>query len=432
MNKDILFEEEQKHLKKGYDYIKKDDWPEAIEEFKKALELNPSNIWAHIELGKLYRNELKCDTAEKKFREVLNMSPDNEQAEQVYICLGEIHRMQGEYGLAMKEFEEALKVNPDNKRLRMWIERADQVFGFRKEIAPYRVFFTWGMHYQCNYKCSYCNTPKPEDHFFNEKEKNRAIYLGVQEWLQVWDNIYKKYGSCRIRLDGGEPSIYPSFNELVTAISQQHLLQINTNLSFDLQNFAKKVSPDRVRIDASFHPEFVTLEDFLHKILILNEHRFKIVVSCVAYPPFLERIEEYKQPFENLHIPFIIHPLSGELNGKIYPRDYEMEEISKIYNFDEASRLIMCWKKGENKTVKGKLCRMGQIYGRIYPNGDVYRCCADGGMLKLGNICEDTFQLLDNPLPCECENCPCWKCMIVGEEERWISQWLDDWEMPAM
>jgi hypothetical protein len=107
-----------------------------------------------------------------------------------------------------------------------------------------------------------------------------------------------------------------------------------------------------------------------------------------------------------------------------------MEEVSKIYSLDEASRLIMGWRKGENKVTKGKLCRMGQIYGRIYPNGDVYRCCADGGLLKLSNICDDTFKLLDEPLECTSENCPCWKSMIVCEEERWTHLWLDDWELP--
>jgi molybdopterin synthase catalytic subunit len=50
--------------------------------------------------------------------------------------------------------------------------------------------------------------------------------------------------------------------------------------------------------------------------------------------------------------------------------------------------------------------------------------------LKLSNICDDTFKLLDEPLECTSENCPCWKSMIVCEEERWTHLWLDDWELP--
>lgn len=390
----------------------------------------PVNIWARIESGKEYKRASKLDLAEKEFREILGMTPNNEQAEQAHILLGEIYRVQGRYELAMEEFQEALKINPDNKKLSMWLERVNEVFTFRKEIAPYRVFFTWGMHYECNYRCSYCNTPKPEKACFNDEKKNCANYLNVQEWIRVWDNIYKKYGTCRIRLDGGEPSIYPSFIELAEAVSKYHLLQINTNLSFDAKHFVNKIFPDRVRIDASLHLEYMTVSEFLAKIKILHQYKFKIVVSCVAYPPFLDRINECKRPFEDLHIPFVIHPFSGEFNGKSYPKAYEMEEVSKIYSLDEASKLIMGWRKGENRITKGKFCRMGQIYGRIYPNGDVYRCCAEAGMLKIGNICDDEFKLLDEPLECTSEDCPCWKCMILSEEARWTPLWLDDWELP--
>ncbi len=431
-NEQIAHKSEQEYIESGRNYLKQGKWDDAIREFKKVLEINPLNIWAYIELGKLYRNKLNFDSAEKIFKEILGMSLNNEQLEQVYMALGEAYLLEGKYKQAKENFENTLKIGPGNKRLKEWLEDKNKTHSFRKEIAPYRVFFTWGIHYQCNFRCSYCNAPKPENASFNEKEQNRATYLGIKEWICAWNNIYKKYGSCRIRLDGGEPSIYPYFTELVAEISKQHLIQINTNLSFNVLNFAKKVSLDRVRIDASFHPEFLDFEDFLHKILVFKEHGFKIVVSCVAYPPFLDKINDYKKPFATLDIPFIIHPFSGDFNGKNYPKAYELEEVSKIYNLDEASKLIMGWRKGEKNITKGKICRMGQIYGRIYPNGDVYRCCADGGTLKIGNIFDESFQLLDEPLECSSENCPCWKCMIIGEEERWSSRWLDDWELPPM
>lgn len=432
MSKVCISEQEKGHFDKGYEYMQRSLTDEALAEFTKVLEINPNNIWANIELAKLCRNRLEFTKAISIFHKVLGMQLNDEQAEQTHLHLGEVYRMQGEYDLAYDGFHKALTINPDNKKLNKWLKEIDEVKGGRKKIAPYRVFFTWGMHYQCNYRCSYCYAPKPEKVDFNDNEKNRANYLSLKDWIRVWENIYNKYGTSRIRLDGGEPSVYPSFIELVAVISKLHILQINTNLSFDVDDFVKKISPERVCIDGSFHPEFVSLEVFLHKILTLRKHKFKIVASCVAYPPFLDKINEYKLPFVNLNIPFIIHPFSGEFKGKSYPKAYELEEVSKIYSLDEASRLIMSWRKGENKVTKGKLCRMGQMYGRIYPNGDTYRCCAEGGMFKIGNICNDNFQLLDEPLECSSEDCPCWKCMIVCEEERWTPQWIDEWELPPV
>lgn len=430
MNEAQTLEKEKEHLAKAQDYVSKSRLDEAIAEFRKALEINPNNAWGYIELGKIYKNKSDFGSAEQEFNKALGILRDSEQAEQVHIGLGEVYRLQGKYALAEKEFSRVMSINPENQKLRSWMEATKEVKSPRQEIPPYRVFFTWGMHYQCNYRCSYCYAPKPEKACFNEQPKNCANYLGLKEWIRVWDDIYKKYGTCRIRMDGGEPSAYPYFMELVEAVSQKHLLQINTNLSFAAETFVTRIKPERVRIDASLHLEYVAVPEFFAKIETLHKHKFRLVVSCVAYPPFIDKINDCQPPFENLHVPFIIHPFSGEFNGKSYPKAYEMEEVSKIYSLDEASRLIMGWRKGENKVTKGKPCRMGQIYGRIYPNGDVYRCCAEGGLLKLGNICADEFKLLDEPLECSSENCPCWKSMIVSEEERWTHLWLDDWELP--
>jgi MoaA/NifB/PqqE/SkfB family radical SAM enzyme len=430
MSEGHILDKEKEHLTRGQDYVHHSRLDEAIAEFKQVLGINPANAWGYIELGKIYKNRSDFGNAEKAFRKALGVLKDNEQAEQAHIGLGEVYRLQGKYDLADKEFSQVMSINPQNQKLRSWMESINSVKSPRKEIPPYRVFFTWGMHYQCNYRCSYCYAPKPEKACFNEQPKNCANYLSLQEWISVWDKIYDKYGTCRIRLDGGEPSAYPSFIELVEAVSQKHLLQINTNLSFDADLFVKRIRPERVRIDGSLHLEYVTGEEFFAKVQTLHRHKFRLVVSCVAYPPFIDKINDCKRPFEGLHIPFIIHPFSGEFNGKSYPKAYEMEEVSEIYSLDEASRLIMGWRKGENRITKGKLCRMGQIYGRIYPNGDVYRCCAENGLLKLGNICDDTFKLLDKPLECSSDNCPCWKSMIVSDEQRWTHLWLDDWELP--
>lgn len=427
MDNQNLSASELEHFNLGQDYLTRGEWVKAREEFEKVIKLNPFNIWGHIELCKIHRNEKRYNLAEKELKDVLNMALDNNQAEQAHMYLGEVYRIQGKYSFAIEEFKQALKINPNNQRINRLLERANQVYGFRKEIAPYRVFFTWGMHYQCNFRCPYCNAPKPENPNFKQKDQN-ITYPKVQELISAWDNIYKKYGTCKIRLDGGEPSVYPGFVELISAVSRQHLLQINTNLSFDVEGFVNLVNPDKVRIDASFHCEYMSLEEFLRKIILLKEKGFRLVVSVVAYPPYLDRINDYKQAIENLKIPFFIHPFSGEFEGRSYPRSYEMCEVSKIYSLDEASRLIMGWRSGEKNITRGKLCRMGQIYGRIYPSGDVYRCCAEGGLFKIGNILDHKFQLLDDVIECSSDNCPCWKCMIVGEEGRWINLWIDEGE----
>lgn len=88
-------------------------------------------------------------------------------------------------------------------------------------------------------------------------------------------------------------------------------------------------------------------------------------------------------------------------------------------------------KQIENKkNNEFKLCEMGRMYARIYPNGNVYRCCAYDGNTYLGNLFDKTIKLLDKPEKCyDIKDCRCWRCMIPGEESRWLNTWMDDWEI---
>jgi hypothetical protein len=84
---------------------------------------------------------------------------------------------------------------------------------------------------------------------------------------------------------------------------------------------------------------------------------------------------------------------------------------------------MLNWRTDKNiSNTKGRICRMGQMYARIYPDGDVKACCGQNA-IRLGNFYEGTFKLLDGPLSCESEKCPCWKSMLVGKEEEWARHW---------
>lgn len=73
--------------------------------------------------------------------------------------------------------------------------------------------------------------------------------------------------------------------------------------------------------------------------------------------------------------------------------------------------------------MQDRLCRMGQMYAKVYPIGDAYRCCAKG-TAKMGNLLDGSFKLSDEPLLCESEHCFCWRCMMAGEEDTWAQHWV--------
>lgn len=300
-------------------------------------------------------------------------------------------------------------------------------------------FLTWDIHYKCDYNCTYCFL-----HFEPETVNTEAIYLQNYEWLQIWREAYQKYGPFHIFVTGGEPFIYPNFIDLISRLTQMHTFEFSTNLSWDVLEFAKKVSPKKVKINSSFHPEFVTLQDFLKKIAYLKEKNYFLSITVVAYPPLIDKLVEYTTRIKKIGCSFIIYPYRGPYENRVYPDGYTdgersaLKEIGLELGIADVNRALLQKyklkeesaekKAGFENNRKDKICYMGQRYAKLLPNGEAFRCCAavnkDWG--RLGNLIKGTFSFSDRPLPCpDSSQCRCYKAMVIGEEEKWRKRWID-------
>lgn len=329
----------------------------------------------------------------------------------------------------------------------------------RANIPPNRCFFTWDIHYACNFKCSYC-------FFCNswEEEKKKNRYPGLEKWKQIWDDIYKKYGGGHVHISGGEPFCYPDIMEITKHLIKNFTVEFDTNLSWDVDKFMKEIGPERVKFAASFHPQFAKFEEHLIKIKKLKDAGYDFGINYVAHPTQLEKMPYYKQKIGELHVSFDVMPFRGQYQGKEYPVSYTEEEKRLIESVDKntASRMLEAYapkKKEEQnnnadneqkenkleqkeevnkvqtdpndstahyaKTNKHyhKLCRMGQMYTKILPNGDAYRCCLQKPEGLLGNLIDGTFKFYEEPKICVYDKCPCWVAMITNEEENWLFHW---------
>jgi MoaA/NifB/PqqE/SkfB family radical SAM enzyme len=289
----------------------------------------------------------------------------------------------------------------------------------KRSTAPNKVFFTWELTYECNYNCTYCHAPK-----HSKPGIPPTVFPGLAKWKEVWDRMYENYGECVLAISGGEPFIYPDIIELAEYISQKHIMEFTTNLHFDVKEVVNKFSNKRVRFATSFHPNSADLDDFIKKILLLKEHGFEANVNFVPWPPFLSKYPEYKKAFDSNNVRLIMQPFIGSYENKNYPKAYSKEEKQLLsITDDEGSRKAVEFKTTNESNKKGKLCRMGQNYAFIHPDGSTDRCCKDK-TVKLGNVIDGTFKLLDEPKPCCSDECNCWRCMLVEKEPDWIKHWL--------
>ncbi|MCK9603701.1 MAG: radical SAM protein [Candidatus Omnitrophica bacterium] len=290
---------------------------------------------------------------------------------------------------------------------------------FTRDSAPYRVFATWNIHYACNYKCAYCHAPKTE-----HKDARKALYLTNSEWLKIWEKNYQRYGTWEILISGGEPFTYPDFMQLFISLSRIHFVSVCTNLEWDVASFVKQVRPDRAKIETSFHPEFADLNKFTKKLRILKDSGFQPTVNFVPWPPILGIMQRVKEAVDAAGCQLTLQPFNGQFENRSYPGGYTEKEREYFKIFDDNCNLNTLDFKTTDKSVstQGKLCRMGQNYAYIYPDGHAGRCCKDH-TISLGNIIDGSFSLLEEPAVCNAKECNCWRCMLAGKEDFWQQHW---------
>jgi len=164
-----------------------------------------------------------------------------------------------------------LKSNTDKKGY-FYLQATD----ISKE-GPHRetvVSFEWNIIYSCNFRCPHCIFDGKWDEY-----GKRTVFIGRDEWIKYWTDIYKHYGRTTLIVTGGEPFIYPDFIGIIKAISSIHYpINISSNGSGDIDGFIKNIDPGRVSVNLSFQPGFNELEDIIAKKKLLDNHSGKLRV----------------------------------------------------------------------------------------------------------------------------------------------------------
>jgi len=278
-----------------------------------------------------------------------------------------------------------------------------------KTLPNKTIHVCWDIVFGCNLRCPYCFCGDKW-----EKLSSGNRFISADKWGRCWDKFFKKYGSADITISGGEPFFYPDFMNIVRKISGRHKVGICTNLSFDVEEFCRSASPEKVSVYPSFHPDLddslAGIMDFagfyIGKILYLEKKGFDSTVSCVAYPPRLEYIEELKEMFDSRGVNFIIQPFLGEYEGKKYPGAYNEREKTLLERIANIGRESLSFQL-EGKPSKGRLCRAGQSYFRIHPDGSIFRCSYEPLSGNADNFIEGAYLLYDAPKKCAQEFCYC-------------------------
>ncbi|MFH1510282.1 MAG: radical SAM protein, partial [Candidatus Woesearchaeota archaeon] len=256
----------------------------------------------------------------------------------------------------------------------------------------------WEITNSCNYGCWYCGL-----------KNEMADSVHVDGYEKVIEQLKKLPGVWEIIVYGGEPLIVDNISEILSSIIEntRHKIIIVTNLSPSVENLKKilDLPPDRARITASFHSDYVDQDAFFEKAVKVNSFLkvkgIKFEVVSVAIKDRLPKLLDFGRKLQRAGIPFELQPHRHK--GCFV--DYSEEEQEFIAAQGRTFGL-------GDMNFKDRLCYAGVDYFVLGENGDCYRCYAAKVLGKnsdsyLGNISDGTFKPWNSPRKCIYERCQC-------------------------
>ena len=224
----------------------------------------------------------------------------------------------------------------------------------------------------CTSNCHYCIQNMSRDELIEAKKEYRRGQLEPQEWISFYNSL-QKYKTNLLSLVGGEPTFYDGFYEVVNGITGYYKT-VTTNLKTktmdDIESFIANIEEkDAIRINTSFHPSLISIDEFCNKVHMLRNAGILVdQVAMVDYP--LSNFKHYYEEFLNRGINLAPQTFLGKMNGVLLPKsnsdlspDYQEHGI---INYD---RYIQGFSYEEKRDI---LCMTRRFL--VSPTGSIHRC----------------------------------------------------------
>lgn len=280
------------------------------------------------------------------------------------------------------------------------------------------------LHNVCNYKCSYCNDYHRD-----------GSYRWPDKWdayINLIDKVKEKNKNVYVEVLGGEPTLWPRFQEFVDYISNDRVfVEYSTNASRTL-NYWKKFKTHNAFAFLSWHYEFAD-DDHFFKVAEIMQHKASVSIPLMIIPDNFERAKILYERLKVLNVEITPKFTRTTINGhSYYEYTDEQKEWIKSNNYNKMKPFGIDWVIPRNlhfnsvpmkfMTVldqqlhkfKGYTCTAGIKRLMIDPNGDIKRCTKRVGGI-VGNIFKE-YTLPDSPIVCTYDACPCKLDAIV---EKW-------------
>ena len=223
----------------------------------------------------------------------------------------------------------------------------------------------------CTGNCSYCIQQFSKDEFFGAMAEYEKDKLTGAEWVDFYNHVQKMY-RLPLSIIGGEPLLHDDVFEILNNING-YKMTITSNLcSPQFDKFATEISEKQkkhIRINTSFHPNIITVEEFCNKIHMLRNWGYEVdQVAMVNHPT--SNYRHYYKEFINRGINMSPQTYLGKIGDVLYPNadsllvsDHREHGIDNLEIYEDAFSY---------RRKKKVLCRTKRFMAA--PNGNLYRC----------------------------------------------------------
>ena len=284
--------------------------------------------------------------------------------------------------------------------------------------------------FKCNYDCSYCTS-----HDINHPLHKHSPET-ISNSLNYLDNLYDNK-KTQVNLLGGEPFLYKNLLKVIDLLNNNITVRVITNLSIPLTYIKKSFSNynEKIKIRASYHPEFSDPDSFIEKVLYLKKLKFNIE-SIAAMDPskeLFDRCVYVLNKLPNINRPTLLSKMgeNNQIFGKTYyytPQQLEtLKKFSKKPNtqfkatYEDKIKYFSTYDiiSQDLDNFKGMSCYAGHQKIHVKENGDVYpsACFLNTGV-RLGNMFKRTVKIPNSLVMCPFTFCRCHSDLQITKEAR--------------
>ncbi len=240
----VSAQSDEKAIRKGNRYYKSGHYEQAIESYRKALEIRPNNAKAQFNLGDVYYAKQSYDTAYAEFQKALEMSPDAKLKSNAVFNMGNCLLAQERFYDAFNIYKVSLKLNPENENALYNLEYC------RAHLVKSEIWVA-----------------QPQNGLVESSEamafNGQRVTLSAQpdEDYALSEYVVTKLDNMEVKVDvSGSSFIMPKFDVMVTAVFKpSHKIEIDKNIKNGTvqADRQKAIEGQQVKLEAHGEDDFV-------------------------------------------------------------------------------------------------------------------------------------------------------------------------------